>query len=961
MAQFRTKARAVELLGKGQIADLPTAITELWKNGYDAYADNLEAHLFCKGYKGIDKPLFVISDDGTGMSEEDVLNKWMVIGTDTKINDIEDVKGEDTLGKEPRIKTGEKGIGRLSVSYLGSQMLLLTKKRNTSIQALFFDWRILDNYNLYLEDIQIPLHKIDINDNPIKVFEQLKTEYLKSLNSNNTDQLEEYKDLYHTIVNETKQLISPDFIIEQFIENYGPKEDDKHGTMFIIFNPIDQLVDLHEADKNDDVVPDSTIYTVASLSGLANQFYKEKISFSTRFYIYKSEIPIDIIQQREFFTYDDFDKCDHIIDGKFDDNGKFKGTVKVYNKEINHEFSPNRPPGKCPYGPFDIKIGYIMGELKETLLSDEEKRAYDKRLNRYSGLYIYRDGFRVLPYGRTEQDFLEFEYKRSKGAGRYFFSIRRMFGYIAISRTINRQLKDKAGREGFISNRAFREFTDDLKAFFFDDLAKKYFATYAEFSYKDDQKKQIIEEKLEKERERTERKEFNKILKEYPIELEKYCGQLYVLLDEFEILLDKTEVIYAQIEELLSNIDDYRSKLIKFSPPEPKRFKPTDHQREKLFEYSKNYKDLYELIERRYQDLYGIAKVKLQEKELQEEFDRKVGNFKKEFQGITKNIDLRIKIINSNFLSEIRRLNKDYLVQLDLKVKQIEPKELNRKELASSLELLENLYSELRNDFENKINPFIEHLERLDINIDEDKLVGYFKIQYEEIKNLWQQTQELAQLGIAVEIIDHQFNALYSQLANIIGMFKDSIRENEKSKKLYNILVSSFDHLQNNYKFLTPLYRTTGRTRKEISGLEIEEYIAAFYSERFQNDNINLTSTEEFKNSKIYTYESILKPVFINIVNNAVYWLTPAKEREIHLAYEEDMYLIMNSGQPIDEVFIKEDIFKLFFSRKPKGRGIGLYLAMTTLNSIGYDIEATNDQKYNRLNGACFLIKKYEK
>ena len=39
--QFRTKARAVDLLGKGQIADLPTAITELWKNGYDAYADTI--------------------------------------------------------------------------------------------------------------------------------------------------------------------------------------------------------------------------------------------------------------------------------------------------------------------------------------------------------------------------------------------------------------------------------------------------------------------------------------------------------------------------------------------------------------------------------------------------------------------------------------------------------------------------------------------------------------------------------------------------------------------------------------------------------------------------------------------------------------------------------------------------------------------------------------------------------
>ena len=46
MANFRTKARAIDLLGKNQIADLPTAITELWKNGYDAYGDYLVARLY---------------------------------------------------------------------------------------------------------------------------------------------------------------------------------------------------------------------------------------------------------------------------------------------------------------------------------------------------------------------------------------------------------------------------------------------------------------------------------------------------------------------------------------------------------------------------------------------------------------------------------------------------------------------------------------------------------------------------------------------------------------------------------------------------------------------------------------------------------------------------------------------------------------------------------------------------
>lgn len=147
--QFRTKARAVDLLGKGQIADLPTAITELWKNGYDAYADNLTAEIYLEGYKDIEKPLFVITDDGKGMSRRDILEKWLVLGTDSKSRTkLKDIESEETLWKKPRIKAGEKGIGRLSVAFLGSPMLMLTKKMGSPLQALLFDWRLLENQNL---------------------------------------------------------------------------------------------------------------------------------------------------------------------------------------------------------------------------------------------------------------------------------------------------------------------------------------------------------------------------------------------------------------------------------------------------------------------------------------------------------------------------------------------------------------------------------------------------------------------------------------------------------------------------------------------------------------------------------------------------------------------------------------------------------------------------------------------
>ncbi|WP_420026944.1 hypothetical protein ACN9LS_16300 [Escherichia coli] len=46
MAKIRTKARALDMLGRQQIAGIPTALSELFKNAHDAYADNVEVDFF---------------------------------------------------------------------------------------------------------------------------------------------------------------------------------------------------------------------------------------------------------------------------------------------------------------------------------------------------------------------------------------------------------------------------------------------------------------------------------------------------------------------------------------------------------------------------------------------------------------------------------------------------------------------------------------------------------------------------------------------------------------------------------------------------------------------------------------------------------------------------------------------------------------------------------------------------
>jgi hypothetical protein len=47
----------------------------------------------------------------------------------------------------------------------------------------------------------------------------------------------------------------------------------------------------------------------------------------------------------------------------------------------------------------------------------------------------------------------------------------------------------------------------------------------------------------------------------------------------------------------------------------------------------------------------------------------------------------------------------------------------------------------------------------------------------------------------------------------------------------------------------------------------------------------------------------------------------------------------------------------MFYSNRPNGRGIGLYLSKQSLNESNLDIYATNEKDYNVLKGACFVIK----
>ena len=963
--QFRTKARAVDLLGKGQIADLPTAITELWKNGYDAYADKLTAEIFKKEFTGLQNDIFILTDDGKGMSQKDIFEKWLVLGTDSKSRaELEIQPDIDTLWKRPRIKAGEKGIGRLSVAFLGQPMLMLTKKIGSPIQILFFDWRLLENYNLFLDDINIPVASVEDKNEFNDVFTGLKNSYLQNFEkSHDIEGKNIWEDkqtkLKTDIVTSISRAKLSNELIDILLEDFTDIRE-SHGTKFIIFDPIDQILDLAEASTEDN--KGNRNFIISSLSGFFNPFIEKQNDIQTHFYIHQvARYDKDLlVEEGNFFSSQDFELADVIIDGKFNGYGKFDGNLIIYGQPTPYEFEPNRRKfTKKYYGDFNIKLGYVQGAQKDSKLNENAWKRINDKLIENGGLYIYRDNFRVLPYGRPNADFLKFEERRSRRIGTYFFSYRRMFGYLGLSRENNPELSDKSSREGLINNDPYSAFESDLIAFFIQ-IAKDFFSDKAEKSIFLDEKKKLNQQNEaiaeDKKRETEEKKSFTRALSSYPERFNSYEKRYKELLDELNNKVSLATATYSDIENILDELHKLDISFEKLLPEIPKRYKPTDLQLDRLNQYEEKILAFNRNIKENTVELMEKVNEKLELQELSINFSKNAEVYQYELESL---LNQHFSLLKNKFsdLSQEYNQRSGTLVNEFIAAKQNSLEKIfSKKDVQAKSEFLKAEFNRLKELANKTLVPLTEHIQKMSFDIDEELLQGAYKAQYDQMRQQWSFVQDTAQLGIAVEIIDHEFNVLYSRINRLLKELEKN--EDFGKNKDFTLLETTFRSLEDKYDLLSPLYRMNGAIVKQIPSLRLIEYVKEFFGKQLSSEQIEITASDSFLKHIISFKEPILYTVVINIVNNAIYWMQNSEKKEIRFDYfkKTDEILILNSGRKIEEHRLNK-IFDLFYSNRPSGRGIGLYLAKQSLNENYYDIEATNKTEYNYLDGACFVIK----
>ncbi|SDM64239.1 Signal transduction histidine kinase [Janthinobacterium sp. OK676] len=977
---FQTRARTIDHLGREQIADCPTAVSELWKNSYDAYARNVSLNIY-----GGDTPIATIGDNGHGMNREEFTNRWLVVGTESKATQAE-TSEEDRDGLEVRTKQGQKGIGRLSSANLGSLLLIVSKRRDDRFVAALIDWRLFENPYLFLIDVEIPVVEFDEKYELLPLIPKLFDKLMGNLWGNSISEKRSERDI--RIENSWKQFDLQEKLAGKLITTKAAIEstlidtifDERHfsewplwrgtadkGTILAISNiQFDLQAQLTKEDpKKDSAVTQAREQLFQTLSNFSDPFLNEEErllgyaadDFATQTSVWDGNLERRIIEEGAPFDYQELQNLEHVVDGWVDENGYFHGRIKAFGNWVEDVLTI--PPAidvpvrkDSLVGPFRIRIGTFEQDLSSTSLSDEAFRKAEAQSEKYSGFLMYRNGLRVMPYGREGSDFFRIEYRRSKHAGREFWSLRQLFGRIALRIETNPNLRDKAGREGLIDNRAaksLRDLVENILKF----TARNYFGSDAKLRKRTIPDKKLDYKKKKAEEARNKQKALSR--KNFISKLDKSEPILLKLLEEIsrlvEIIRDSELDNENEIVSLRLNLQGLRELQSELALGEAPR--KLGILEDRYLTYRKYYRSVKEKIELAGNSLdSALERIKprsLRDLALSElssnaaYLHRRIRNWAQEAKNI---LSLELERI-----SELQtERNKTYHAKMLPFLDHIDHGTMT---LTRMTRLLES--ERIAQDEENfdLFEPYISALNSLRESVDLAGLASFSQDKADELREEVDRLHSLAQLGITVEIIGHEIEGLEQSVTTNLKLFPSEVR----NSNAYIAVRDGHEALVERLRFLSPLKLSGPKTRVRMTGEMIFQYVQRFFKSEFSNENIVFSASKDFLDFSLFEYPARIYPVFINLVNNATYWASHSNssQKEVLLDIMDEKIVVADSGPGVDEEDLKH-LFNLFFTRKVRGgRGVGLYLCKTNLAAGGHSITyATDSQK--RLSGANFIL-----
>ncbi len=963
MAKVRFAARTIDMLGRQQVAGIPTAIHELFKNAHDAYANNVEVDYWRRD------ALLLLRDDGIGMTTADFEDRWLSIATDSKADGGTMAK-LPIPGENVRVRPvlGEKGIGRLSMATLGPLVLILTKalSGDRAITAALVHWRLFEVPGIWGDMVDIPVERLEGERLPgTDVIERLKNGVLSNADTIGSFRPSPVLDAVRADV----RAFDVD-IHSLYAEFAGPRLDlpQASGTHFLI-KPADRIIERDIDDEDRDVAP-----LRRTLLGFANTMLPglPPPSVATAFRDHRTDGTIDdIIGAESFFTPPEFREADHRVVGAFDAYGRFTGSVAVFGTEAQPYDVVWREAAGRPTlcGPFDLAFGYVMGNARDSRLDPEQHARMIAKLDGIGGIYLYRDGIRILPYGNSDYDFLHIEVRRNRRMATSFFSYRRMFGAIQTTRELNGNLHEKAGREGFIENEAYRQFRRVLENFLMQ-LAADFFVEGGENAetFRDVRTGLNRKEEVRKRRERSTRQRQARLSQE----LERVFGlfesdapariaedikrraeeRLRSAASDRDAMQAATEMLRVQAETR-REMADLRKRLTITKPAGFGLTKGLQREwtsyREQAARFEREvHMPLAIAVDRLVGEVAEETSVPLdRRRQVNDVVEGSAGAARRELSG-------QLKILSE--IADAARLTlleagRSSMTRFEEKVREVEGRlattdlaampddefygvgERLAAEIAATGEIEGKAMAELRDRVSRAIIAPTED----DPGVDE--LTELLEEEMSELKAEIDVNLELAQVGMALGIVQHEFRAAVREVRSNIRALSPWAQRNAGLRPIHRGLRTAFEHLDGYLTMFAPLDRRLRRTKVGLSGERILGFLRELFENRLEQKGASITATDAFRGTELFGYPSTFLPVFVNLVDNALHWLPDEGQepRQVLLDVDGPNITVADTGPGIPERD-RDAVFEYGFTRKPGGRGLGLHISRQVLRRLGWDL-----------------------
>ncbi len=333
-----------------------------------------------------------VSDTGSGMSREDLENNFLVIGTASRKREVEAALKRGDL-RSPYL--GEKGIGRLSAMRLGDHLRVDTARvGDPRLNRLAIDWK-------RFADVDAMLDQIDVapEDGPEKpsptwsgttiVIADLSEDWTES----RVRRVAEY----------------------DFARLTDPFLDQKERPRIAIFWNGDRVS-----------VPWMSHDLLAAAHARVRGDYQMKEG------VPELHCTLDALD----LGFKHPHETQRLVVPLADLQGAIIG-----------KDGPIPDSALTTVGPFSFEAHWYNRRRLSGFDSTGESRTLRERQEQWSGILLFRDRFRVFPYGEDEDDWLALDRKALRRSG-YTLNKTQFVGRVTIGRALNPQLVDQTNREG---------------------------------------------------------------------------------------------------------------------------------------------------------------------------------------------------------------------------------------------------------------------------------------------------------------------------------------------------------------------------------------------------------------------------------------------------------------------------------------------------------------------------------